>query len=330
MKDASRAEFPRKKTRYGFKKEQDSLFPPMVFVEITNVCNLGCVHCPYPFVSRQNSYKPRYMDLAIYKKIADEVAQFPGAIFRFVCDGEPMLHPDFLNILRYAKQKKISPVCFNTNGMLLNEKMAREIISLGVDVVEVSIDALTKETYGRIRKGGDFEKVRSAVFNLLQERDRKQGKTKVMVSIIDQPEAAAEIDGFFKFWNSRVDRVIKRTYTTIGGMVDKGKVKFWQKQGRWPCPLPWTRVFINVDGFAKFCVEDWQDETILGDLRLSTIQDVWISSRYRSIREAHLARKFNGLQRCQECLDWPAREWNYDYFFALGCVLDRQRGKNAA
>ena len=307
--------------KYGFRKDQHTIFPPMVFVELTNMCNLKCIHCPYCIISEEKSYRPRHMDLDIFKRIADEVSEYKGVIFRFVCDGEPLMHPNFLEMVQYAKHRKLYPVCFNTNGTLLGEKMSLEVLKCGVEVVEISLDAINKHTYEFIRRGANFEEVMFNVKRFIELRDRLNPKTKIMVSIIDQPEVKDEINEFIDYWKPRVDRVIKRTFTTIGGAMERKKTRFDLAKKRWPCPLLWTRIFVNVDGIIKFCVEDWFDKTTLFDIRNQSIADTWQSLEYNSIRQNHLLGRFEDIPYCKDCFDWSARRWDYDYFYALEQVL---------
>jgi len=307
--------------KYGFKKEKDKIFPPMVFAEITNICNLNCIHCAYSYISKQKFYKPRHMEFDIYKKIVDEVSKYKDIILRLVCDGEPLMHPNFLEMIKYAKQNGIRPVCFNTNGTLLNEEISLDVLKSEVDVVEISLDAINKDTYERIRIGANFENVMTNIHRFIELRNQLEAKTKIMVSIIDQPEARDEINEFTNYWALKVDRVIKRTFTTIGGIMEKRKLGFAITEKRWPCPLLWTRIFINVDGIIKFCVEDWFDKTTLFDIKDRTIDDAWRSFEYNKIRQNHLIGRFEEIPYCKECVDWPARKWDHDYFYALEKVF---------
>ena len=183
---------------YGFKKLQGKTFPPMVFAEITNVCNLSCIHCPHTYVSKQKFYKPRHMKFSVYKKIADEIAQFEGTILRLVCDGEPTLHPRLLDMIVYAKKNNIQPICLITNGTLLSKDKSIKILNAGIDVIEISLDAVRKETYESIRLGSSFKKVMDNTQRLIDLRNRLKFHTKIMVSIIDQSEVKEEINDFVK------------------------------------------------------------------------------------------------------------------------------------
>ncbi len=143
--------------KFGFSDQRAREFPAMVVMEITNVCNLSCIHCPYTAVSKKPDYSPRHMSWALYQKIVDEVALYPGVLFRLLCDGEPMMHPRFLDMLSYAKDKKVSPVNFITNGTRLSQEIAGRVLDIGVEVVEISLDALNRSTYEKIRVGSDFD-----------------------------------------------------------------------------------------------------------------------------------------------------------------------------
>lgn len=310
------------KVKYGFLSSCDKIFPPMVIAEITNVCNLECIHCPHKLISKEKEYKPKHMDLRLYQRIIEEVSNYKNVIFRLLCDGEPLCHPNFVDMVKLAKEKKIAPVNVITNGVLLNKELSASILEAGIDAVEISLDALTKTTYKKIRKGSNHELVYSNVHNFIEMRSKMKARTKILVSIIDQPEVESELSSFINYWSPRVDRVITRTYTSINGLVDISKMKIDCSGERWPCPQLWRRFFINVDGFAEFCVEDWYDETIIGDVNKNSIQEIWQSPQYEGIRELHLYNKFSEVPYCNRCKDWKAREWNYDYFYALKQVLN--------
>ncbi|MBU0468077.1 MAG: radical SAM protein, partial [Candidatus Omnitrophica bacterium] len=290
--------------KYGFSSENSKIFPLMIVVEITNVCNLECIHCPYSFISKDKNYRPRHMEMETYKKIADEVSEHPGSIFRLLCDGEPFCHPNFIDMLKYAKSKNISPINFITNGLLLDNAMARSILDSKVEVVEISLDAINKDTYDKIRKGSNFDTVMNNVHEFIKLRDSIGSKTKIFVSIIQQPESENEYDSFVDYWTPKVDKVISRPLTSIGGLVNIPRKNVPTSDNRWPCPQLWRRLFINVDGSAEFCVEDWDNKTIVGNIIDSSITEIWQGKEYTDLRELHLAGNFDAIPYCFKCQDW--------------------------
>jgi len=265
------------------------------------------------------------MEFSIYKRIVDEVAQFKGTVFRLVCDGEPTLHPRLLDMIMYAKKNNIQPICLITNGTLLTKKISMNMLNAGIDVIEISLDAVRKDTYESIRLGASFKEVMDNTQRFIDLRNKLKLHTKIMVSIIDQPEVAGEIKDFVEYWDGKVDKVIIRTYTSIGGLVKKNNAGSFTQDGRWPCPLLWTRIFINVDGRLKFCVEDWLNRTIVGDIREISLKQMWQSSIYNQIRNYHQLRQFHKIPHCNKCIDWSSRKWDYDYFYALNQLLKKTR-----
>lgn len=82
--------------------------------------------------------------------------------------GEPLLHPDLNKFIRMAK-KKMPPgswVGFQTNGLLIDDKIARDLINAGLDKICLSIDAVDPEGFRLIRKGGELSGVHNALQSL--------------------------------------------------------------------------------------------------------------------------------------------------------------------
>ncbi|MFH2145761.1 MAG: radical SAM protein [Candidatus Omnitrophota bacterium] len=307
---------------FGFHCPQEKEFPSMLVLEITNVCNFRCIHCPYPRIAQRSGYMPKFMNWDVYAKIIEETAEWPKTILRFVCDGEPMMHPDFIPMVIYAKKKNIAPVCITTNGYFLTGEHVKAMLECECDVIEVSLDALREESYNKIRIGGDFHRVINNIHQLIHLRNTQKRKTKIMVSIINQPLVVDEIEDFKHYWEPMVDRIIIRALTSVGGLIKQSGAQYHnvKKQNRWPCPMLWRRLFINVDGYAEFCVDDWLDKTIIADTREKSISEIWQGEQYQLLREYHRKGEFALAEKCAFCLDWPTRTWEYDYFHALEII----------
>jgi MoaA/NifB/PqqE/SkfB family radical SAM enzyme len=72
--------------------------------------------------------------------------------------GESFLNKDFIKMLAYAKSKSLLVEIYD-NFSLIDQKIADELIRLKIDSVYASIDAASKDTYEKIRLGGDFGRV---------------------------------------------------------------------------------------------------------------------------------------------------------------------------
>jgi len=174
-------------------------------------------------------------------------------------------------------------------------------------------------TYEKIRVGGDFDLVVANTLKLIELRNALDSDVKIIVSIIDQYDAKDEIKEFESFWQDKADKVLIRKLTSIGGLLDNkhSENKNIDFQSRWPCPLLFRRMFINVNGLVEFCVDDWLDESVVGDVRKESLEKIWTGESYQKLRKMHIEGEFNAAGKCALCPDWQARTWEYDYFSAL-------------
>jgi MoaA/NifB/PqqE/SkfB family radical SAM enzyme len=87
-------------------------------------------------------------------------------------NGEPLLHPNFLDFVRIISDYGIV-IQFNTNGTLLDEKMRVGLVSSGVDTITFSIDGATRETYESVRIGAKFAAVIDNIKALSRLKEEK-------------------------------------------------------------------------------------------------------------------------------------------------------------
>ncbi|MGC8663586.1 MAG: tungsten cofactor oxidoreductase radical SAM maturase [Thermoplasmata archaeon] len=117
-----------------------------IYVEITNGCNLSCKMCYRNFWEDSIGF----MNKDLFKKLMIQLNDFDTLeTFHFGGIGEPLIHPDFSEFLEMAKKKFTTYV--STNGTLLNEKISRKIIDLGIDRIIFSIDSPEEQGFKDIR-----------------------------------------------------------------------------------------------------------------------------------------------------------------------------------
>ena len=139
-------------------------FPLFIDIEVTSICNLRCPFCATTY--RDRLIKKGYISFDMVKKIIDEGSENGLRGVKFNYRGEPLLHKEICDFVKYAKDKGLMDVYFNTNAMLLDKEMAKRLIESGLDRISVSAEGFTKEAYESYRVGGNFEKVLSNIINL--------------------------------------------------------------------------------------------------------------------------------------------------------------------
>jgi len=126
-----------------------------IYIEPTNRCNLDCVTC-----IRHNWDEPLgAMRPETFSRILEGLRSFdpPPDIF-FGGLGEPLSHPDILDMVREAKALG-SSVELITNGTLLGKSVSEELVAAGLDRLWVSLDGATPESYADVRLGAALPEV---------------------------------------------------------------------------------------------------------------------------------------------------------------------------
>jgi MoaA/NifB/PqqE/SkfB family radical SAM enzyme len=126
--------------------------PEIVQFDITNRCNNNCLCCwnnspllGEPSVERKKE-KEYELPFDLIKKTIGELREMGTRILFLAGGGEPFMHPQIMEILRYAKQSNMR-IFINTNFTLLDKERAKEIVDLKIDHIHVSLLAGTAKTY---------------------------------------------------------------------------------------------------------------------------------------------------------------------------------------
>jgi len=145
--------------------------PSYVQIEPVGQCNLRCQMCPIQFRTDGPPHgPPAFMAFDTFTCLLDG---FDGALRELHLQGlgEPMMHPRFFEMVRYATTRGIT-VSTNSNLTLLTPRRAQECVASGLDWLHVSVDGATAELYERIRVRSRLDRVLSNVDNLLAARRR--------------------------------------------------------------------------------------------------------------------------------------------------------------
>ncbi len=302
--------------KYYFYNRLSGEFPSQFIVDITERCNLACIHCGHPSFRRSSYYGGRLLDPDLNAKLVEEVrghGQKVTQYIRYSASGEPLLHPRLCEMLFYAVEHSGVTVTLTTNGTLMDEKWVEQLLSTGVDLIDVSIDAFLPETYADLRVRGDLKVTQGNVLRLLQRSREGFHRTKVVVSYIEQPQNAHETRDFEAFWKDNgADAVVIRRLHSNAGVLKAIADSMRKEQGREvrrPCLYPWERMVLNPRGYLAFCPADWTHGSSIVDYRNTTIYETWKGEFYQALREAHISNQYAHRRFCRQCPDWRATRW---------------------
>ncbi len=274
-------------------------FPTVVRVETTNMCNGNCITCPRHKLTRPQGV----MDFDLFRKIVDECSNKKVQSLHLHNFGEPLLDNQLPMKINYAKSKGISNVRIFSNLSLLNEEMAEKIIRSGLDDLKVSFDGSTKEEFEEIRKDISFDDVRKNIYMVVKLR-KKLGFKKPRISLVfvRVKNNNNKKSNILSEWKGIVDNIFVSYMHNWGGAFNhNGKNGKLSRKKLLPCLRIWKTFTILWDGRVALCCLDYDGKVILGNVRETSIEEIFNGEVLKSIRNLHLQRRFEEIEICAEC-----------------------------
>jgi sulfatase maturation enzyme AslB (radical SAM superfamily) len=269
--------------------------PEIVQIESTNICNARCVFCPRDQMRRRQGV----MDEALFRKVVDECAALGIGHVRLHNYGEPFVDRHLSEKVAYAKQQGIAEVGVISNGSLIDEQVARAVIEAGLDAINISVDASGREVFERTRVGLVYGTVIANIERLVRIRS-ELGRThpRLILSFVRQHNSEEE-HAFIEHWRAIADKIHITDIHNWAGTLNR------DSEVRYPCYRQWLTFTVLWDGRVSLCCADFDGRVVLGDMRTSTIREVWDGDAYRRVRREHL--ESGGPDICRAC-DLPRKD----------------------
>ncbi|TRZ95502.1 radical SAM protein [bacterium] len=304
-------------------------YPPYIEVEVTTRCNMKCIICEHTYWQEPQ----RDMTFEEFKYILD---QFPRLRWIGLTGiGESFLNKDFIKMLAYAKSKSLLVEIYD-NFSLIDQKTADELIRLKIDSVYASIDAATKDTYEKIRAGGDFGRVIDNVRYFIKAKKLNGAPLTAfnfhyIVSKVNLHEMLPYLELVHAL--SKGDNVtvqftrLLHSYKEIGDLfveipqdlISKVENKAresaitlsWNANTRGQKPtakncIEWTMPFIFVTGDVIPCCagneanqRNFQKVNSLGNIFEKNFRKIWRGEKYKELRDNLYQGRFPAA--CKDC-----------------------------
>lgn len=282
--------------------------PLAAYLELTYRCNWRCTFC----------YNPRHFDrrglsAAEWSAVLDDLRSL-GTLAVTLTGGEPLAHPEFLEIARAAAARRFAVRLF-TNGTLVSEALAEAIADLRPLAVEMSLHGATAPTHDRLtRAPGSFAAMQRGL-----ERLRARGVPLLVKSLLTNLNEH-ELDGMIALAEQlgvphQVDATVTpRDDGDLGPLgyraSPEGIALMYRRtaeRGRLPtashveggvnCGLGRTTLAVDPEGGVYPCIQ-WR-RTSLGNVRVTPLGDLWRGSPVRE-EAAGLALAANEAMRTAE------------------------------
>jgi MoaA/NifB/PqqE/SkfB family radical SAM enzyme len=276
-------------------RDRSPVLPEIVQIESTNICNAKCVFCPRDEMHRRQGV----MTVDLFRKVVDECAELGITHVRMHNYGEAFIDRRLVEKVRYAKQRGIPEVGLISNGSLITDDVARGIIEAGLDAINISVDASGKEVFEKTRIGLKYDKVIANIERLVRIRgELGRKRPKLILSFVRQDNSLDE-QAFIEHWRTIADKIhVTDLHNWAGTLHTRSDVNY-------PCYRPWLTFTVLWDGRVSLCCADFDGRTVLGDLRSSSIKEIWNAEPYVRVRREHL--ESGGPDICRSC-DLPRKD----------------------
>jgi radical SAM protein with 4Fe4S-binding SPASM domain len=289
---------------YRNKRVQNIPLPIRLWIEPTPFCNLKCPMCPQsdPKISEVVKGKT-YMDLDLYRRIIDEAA---GHVYdiNLAHRGESTFHKALPEMIRYASSKGIK-TRLHTNATILSEKMSRELLNSGLDLLSFSFDGFEKEPYEKIRIGSKFEKTLENILQFLRlKKEAGSKKPFTVFQVIDLDGNTHGKEEFIRrFAELPLDQLYIKKPHNWGGIINGNPTidRYCHRESYSHCSFLWYSLTILWDGHVTPCPQDFFQEYVLGDLRTQTIREVWDGKPLVGLRDSLARREWEKIRPCNTC-----------------------------
>ena len=284
--------------------------PYSVHIDICSLCNFKCHFCfqADEKAIHHSGLQRGFMDLDLFKKIVDDLAQFSGKMkkVKIGLHGEPTLHPQLPQMISYLKSKNVTEIIeLFTNGSLLTPKLNKEIIDAGLSRINISVEGLTAEKYQEVTGVRiDMTKFLENIRGLYEVRK----DCKIYIKIVDVQLAEDDKKKFFDTFGDICDEIfienVVPQWAEINKLDLKGVGMYGQPITKYKhvCPFLFMYLHFNFDGTASGCTLDWGKKVLIGDVRRESALDIWRGKKLKDLQIAHLEKKRDKIPFCAECL----------------------------
>lgn len=277
-----------------------SSLPPLLHVELTNVCNLKCPMC---IRTTSMTRKLGYMPVDVAGKIAEEAAAGGVEFVTLQQLGESTLHPHFDQIIRKFKSCGLKTL-LSTNGNLLNDDRQTRLAESGLDFLIFGLDAATEETYKTIRVGGDFHETLANVESFLRKLKERRKKMYVVMQFIYMSLNKEETAQFRAKWEGFGAHVWFKPLSVWNGeeaaIANLKPDPARRLNHHTLCDWPWRQMLIHWNGNAVACCNDYDGAVIFGNAAKNSLAEIWNGDVMRKFREAHIKGR-ETIDFCKNC-----------------------------
>ena len=287
---------------------------PFVYnIETTNACNMRCEMCPRTTMMTR---PVKTMKKDTFVKIIDQLTPFSADewknweqfchsvygisrenmsenhFFLYIIPkviqlhgyGDPLLDRNMAEYVKLLHDKGFFSY-FSCNPANIDIETTKKMFENHLDYIKYSLESVSDTTQKKIRgKASDFSESYKKIMELLEIKQEHGYQTTIIITMLnlnrpDQMEDFRQLKEAFSgkdvylYLKSEDQQWYRKDY--------HGTVSIhWSEI----CKHPWMSMTIKSNGEAAMCMEDFNNEIILGDVNKESLSDIWNGEKYRQFR----------------------------------------------
>lgn len=291
--------------------EKEVNYPPHLEIELNYSCNLRCPMCTWA-AEKTIEKKENWFTFNDYKKLLNEAVSKGTKSIRLCYINEPLIRTDIDQFIKYASDIGVLDIIITTNGTLLTKKVSKKLIKAGLTKISVSLDAVTEETYNKVRVGGNFKTTLKNIHGFLEVRKSLNKKLpKIRLSFVSTKINHHEYDAFVNYWKDKVDSLgIQYVQNPFG----KGKFEDesrkdlimldnkTQTPAKFYCSEPFKRLTLRSNGDVLPCCSFYAVDMVVGNWKKNSLEEIWNSEMMRELRGIHKNGEYTKNTVCKNCI----------------------------
>jgi len=290
---------------------------PVVYnIETTNACNMRCEMCPRTTMMTRPI---ETMSPDLFGKIIQQLRPWKDSEWsgweQFVEDkygirkdemnenhfflyvipkvivlhgyGDPLLDKNIPGYVEKMTQRGLLSY-FSCNPANINMDRTVETFENGLDFIKYSVESADDLRHREVRgQKSNFSESYKKIVKLLDIKARRNLKTTIVITMIN----------LNKPWQQVEFEKVKKAFKGMDVYVYlKSQDQQWYEDNRqktqsihWIefCQFPWSSMTIKSNGESVECVEDFNNEIILGNANTDSLFDIWNGEKYRKFRMDH-------------------------------------------
>lgn len=292
---------------------------PVVYnIETTNRCNMRCQMCPRTTMMKR---KNEDIDRETFIKIVDQLKPHSSEAWKLwkefaeekygICEdemsenhfflyvipkviqlhgyGDPLLDRHMGEYIRILKERGFYSY-FSCNPANINMEKTREMLDNDLDYIKYSIESVDDKTQKQVRgEASDFSASYRKILEVLDYKKKTNASTIIVITMLDLNRTNQKED--YKKLLDAFEGLDVYIYLKSEDCQWYRKDFHGTKSIHWSeyCKHPWMSMTIKSNAEAAMCMEDFNNEIILGNAADQTLDEIWNGAKYEVFRRQHIS-----------------------------------------